>query len=461
MIRNPFNDFIVITPQETGGYICSFRSEKKMIAHCERVINGTTKKDTRPVLSPLPSASEVLDGHRNNYAWRLMAQMRESNIGVSDAIEIGTEMLSKMPGSEKSKTVGHLIHIARSIYRNRPMAFRMRGYSMNASQIIGFDDAFEALKIKSGKIKGGECGMWSDVKMTNQKPNPIFNQSNTGNLALNLNEKTESKYSFKPKTFLKIVKSDDSISSQIDQILNVEPTHYRSLVKDSKNARYAQKPKKSSKSNLQKFDTLLKRLKPTAYRTFENKGRRLEILTDQYQRDLQRKINEVFLAPAINSFAHDCSFAYIPRRSYAEFKEMERKLLELHGNAIKIDIQKFFDNIDHDILRKKLSAVIHAGPAEKICEALFAEKIIDGIKIERKRGIPQGSSFSCSLANLYLTNFDYWLSERGVAFIRYADDIMIFGKEMSELEKVLGEISFQLELLGLWINEEKTKRITC
>lgn len=117
--------------------------------------------------------------------------------------------------------------------------------------------------------------------------------------------------------------------------------------------------------------------------------------------------------------------------------------------CLKIDITKFYPNINHDILKNLLR--------RKFKDAdllILLDKIIDSIQGEN--GVPIGSYLSQYLANFYLSYFDHWLKEKmGVKYVvRYADDIVIFHQSKEFLHLLKGEIdSYLNDNLKLKIKE--------
>lgn len=108
---------------------------------------------------------------------------------------------------------------------------------------------------------------------------------------------------------------------------------------------------------------------------------------------------------------------------------------------LKLDIKKYFDNINHTILKIQLSRIIK----DKKCLHLLFEIIdsyslvIERVEITANKGLPIGNLTSQFFANLYLSSFDHFVLEelKPNGFVRYMDDFLIFGDSISELKFIL------------------------
>lgn len=126
---------------------------------------------------------------------------------------------------------------------------------------------------------------------------------------------------------------------------------------------------------------------------------------------------------------------------------------------LKVDIEHFFDNIVWEVLRGVLSVYIKEEDVidlirQNSCGTSLNET--SGELTDKKVGIYQGSCIAPVLSNVYLMDFDRWMTMLEVYFVRYSDDILILGKETDYLLTILQEIKLKLEALGLKINEKKS-----
>ena len=126
---------------------------------------------------------------------------------------------------------------------------------------------------------------------------------------------------------------------------------------------------------------------------------------------------------------------------------------------IDIDIEQFFDKVNHDkliqILREQVNDSTTLNLIRKYLRAGVMEK---GIEKATKTGVPQGGPLSVILSNIYLDKLDKELEERGLRFTRYADDVLIFTKSEKAANRVMNSITKWLEKkLFLKVNATKTK----
>lgn len=128
--------------------------------------------------------------------------------------------------------------------------------------------------------------------------------------------------------------------------------------------------------------------------------------------------------------------------------------------VLEVDIQSFFDNVDWEILFKKIDILFGDDPISKIlkdwisCDVLF-----EGITIKRNKGLPQGAVISPILANLYLDEFDEELQNE-FKLVRYADDFVILCKSKEQAENALEKVKVVLQNLRLDIHPSKTRITT-
>lgn len=127
--------------------------------------------------------------------------------------------------------------------------------------------------------------------------------------------------------------------------------------------------------------------------------------------------------------------------------------------VVDIDLEKFFDRVNHDILMSRLARRVGDKRLLRIIRRfLEAGMMKDGVCIERHEGTPQGGPLSPLLANLLLDDLDQELEKRGHRFCRYADDCNIYLNSYAAGERVMASITEFLEKkLRLRVNREKSK----
>ena len=168
----------------------------------------------------------------------------------------------------------------------------------------------------------------------------------------------------------------------------------------------------------------------------------------------------------LESIFHSDSYGYRPGRSVHEAIGQARKRCWHYDWVLDMDISKFFDTIDHDLLMKAVELHI----SEKWILLYIKRWLVvpyekpTGERIARDKGVPQGSVIGLVLANLYLHYvFDKWLAIHypAVPFERYADDTIVHCRTLEEAENLKIVISNRLAECKLKLNEEKTRIVYC
>ena len=126
--------------------------------------------------------------------------------------------------------------------------------------------------------------------------------------------------------------------------------------------------------------------------------------------------------------------------------------------VVDMDLEKFFDRVNHDILMARLARRVGDKRLLKIIRRfLEAGMMQDGVCVARHEGTPQGGPLSPLLANLLLDDLDKELERRGHCFCRYADDCNIYMRSKAAGERVLASVTAFLEgKLRLRVNREKS-----
>lgn len=124
---------------------------------------------------------------------------------------------------------------------------------------------------------------------------------------------------------------------------------------------------------------------------------------------------------------------------------------------LKLDITKFFDRIQWPILQSIIQKRIREDDVIQLIQ-----KDVQNVSLEdsgelkdKSLGIYQGSGISPVLSNIYLMEFDRWLSEKDIFYIRYSDDMLLLGKNRDSMLILLKKIKMKLQCYGLEINENK------
>lgn len=153
------------------------------------------------------------------------------------------------------------------------------------------------------------------------------------------------------------------------------------------------------------------------------------------------------------------SFGFRPRRSAGQAVQQARQYVE-EGNrwVVDLDLEKFFDRVNHDILMSRITRKVEDKRVLKLIRAYLEAGILDnGLVTVSNQGTPQGGPLSPLLSNILLNDFDKELEKRGHNFCRYADDCNIYVKSEEAGKRVLCSLSNFLEKrLKLQVNPEKS-----
>src|SRR4051812_13235351 len=165
------------------------------------------------------------------------------------------------------------------------------------------------------------------------------------------------------------------------------------------------------------------------------------------------------LSPIFESLFSDFSFGFRPGRSVAD-AVLAAQTFAREGKdwVVDIDITKFFDHVNHDILMGRIAAVIRDKRMLRLIgKFLRAGAMVDGVVISSEEGTPQGGPLSPLLANIYLDALDQELARRGHSFCRYADDCNIYCSSHAAALRTLPSIQNWIESrLRLQLNPLKS-----
>jgi RNA-directed DNA polymerase len=189
-----------------------------------------------------------------------------------------------------------------------------------------------------------------------------------------------------------------------------------------------------------------------------NKGKRQLGIPTVIDRVIQQAIHQVlerYLEPTFSAF----SFGFRPNKSaHQAIKQAQTFVFSGYTTVVDIDLCKFFDEVNHDVLMLRLQRRFQDRRLLKLIgRFLRADMIIDGIVMKRTKGMPQGSPLSPILSNLLLDDLDKELEKRGHHFCRFADDCNIYVRSQKAGKRVFATISaYLLKHLKLSINPDKS-----
>jgi RNA-directed DNA polymerase len=188
------------------------------------------------------------------------------------------------------------------------------------------------------------------------------------------------------------------------------------------------------------------------------KGMRMLGIPTVVDRLIQQALHQV-LSPLFEPNFSESSYGFRPNRSAQQAVLKAREYVrEGRRWVVDIDLEKFFDRVNHDILMSRLVRRIKDKRVLRLIRRyLQAGMMSDGLTTARREGTPQGGPLSPLLSNILLDELDQELERRGHKFCRYADDCNIYVQSRSAGERVMKSItSFLEQRLRLKINVEKS-----
>jgi RNA-directed DNA polymerase len=137
--------------------------------------------------------------------------------------------------------------------------------------------------------------------------------------------------------------------------------------------------------------------------------------------------------------------------------EAQSYIQEGYDWVVDVDLERFFDRVNHDVLMGRLAKRIEDKRMLKILRGfLNAGVMLNGVVIEQDEGTPQGGPLSPLLANVLLDEVDKLLEARGHRFVRYADDCNVYVRSQRAGERVMDVMQKELSKLRLRINVAKS-----
>jgi group II intron reverse transcriptase/maturase len=175
-------------------------------------------------------------------------------------------------------------------------------------------------------------------------------------------------------------------------------------------------------------------------------------------RMIQQAIHQV-LSPIFEAEFSESSYGFRPgKNAHQAVKAAKQYVAEGRRVVVDMDLEKFFDRVNHDLLMEKLSKKVDDSRVHRIIRRyLEAGMMAEGIITSRTEGTPQGGPLSPLLSNILLTELDRELERRGHTFCRYADDCNIYVKSKAAGERVMAGITqFLSDTLKLTVNVGKS-----
>ena len=190
-----------------------------------------------------------------------------------------------------------------------------------------------------------------------------------------------------------------------------------------------------------------------------NGGERWLGIPSVVDRVIQQAIGQV-LTPIFDPGFSESSFGFRPGRSaHGAVRQVQRTIGEGYRFAVDLDLEKFFDRVNHDVLMARVARKVR----DKCLLGLIGRYLRAGVLVgdiiqATELGTPQGGPLSPLLANILLDDLDKELERRGNRFARYADDLLILVKSPRTGERVKASVTRYLTReLKLAVNEQKSR----
>lgn len=165
------------------------------------------------------------------------------------------------------------------------------------------------------------------------------------------------------------------------------------------------------------------------------------------------------LSPLVEPSFSSSSYGFRAKRNAWQAVQQAQQFIQSGKRwVVDMDLEKFFDRVDHDILMSRLARFTEDKRLLKLIRRYLEADMWDGNEcIKRDKGMPQGSPLSPLLSNILLDDLDKELERRGHSFCRYADDCNIYVSSQKAGEHLLADISqFLSTKLKLQVNEQKS-----
>lgn len=176
-------------------------------------------------------------------------------------------------------------------------------------------------------------------------------------------------------------------------------------------------------------------------------------------RIVQQAVHQV-MSPFYDPTFHESSHGFRPGRScHTAIAEAKRNLEEGHEWVVDIDLEKFFDRVNHERLLARLEKRVKDRRLIRLIRRMLKAKVVmpDGVVVSTEEGTPQGGPLSPLLSNIVLDELDWEMARRGYHFVRYADDSNIYVRSERAGKRVMASISRFIERrLRLKVNAGKS-----
>lgn len=189
-----------------------------------------------------------------------------------------------------------------------------------------------------------------------------------------------------------------------------------------------------------------------------NGGTRTLGIPTVMDRFIQQALLQV-LQPIFEPTFSESSYGFRPgRNAWQAVEAAKRHIHSGKGWVVDMDLEKFFDRVNHDILMSRIARKVEDKRVLRLIRRYLQAGMMEGgLVSQRAEGMPQGGPLSPLLSNILLTDLDRELERRGRAFCRYADDCNIYVASEKAGARVLESVTLYLQKhLKLQVNQEKS-----
>jgi RNA-directed DNA polymerase len=177
------------------------------------------------------------------------------------------------------------------------------------------------------------------------------------------------------------------------------------------------------------------------------------------ERLIQQAILQV-LTPIFDPGFSESSFGFRPKRSaHGAARQVQAHIRAGYRHCVDMDLSKFFDRVQHDVLLVRVARKVHDKRLLRLIGRYLRAGVMVGAELQPSlEGTMQGGPLSPLLANILLDDFDKELERRGLHFVRYADDFLVFTKTSEAARRVYVSVGRYLtRKLKLVVNRQKSR----
>jgi group II intron reverse transcriptase/maturase len=188
-------------------------------------------------------------------------------------------------------------------------------------------------------------------------------------------------------------------------------------------------------------------------------GKRMLGIPTLMDRMIQQATGQVLMEEYDSSFSANSYGFRRGRKAHQAVLQARQYVNEGYGHVVDIDLEQFFDRVNHDYLMNLLSQRIKDRLVLKLIHGYLRSGVMqEGVVTVNREGTPQGGPLSPVLSNILLDKLDKELERRGHRFVRYADDLQVYVRSARGAHRVLESVSGYIEKeLKLVVNRTKSK----